>query len=326
MSGALQRQVGRAAKTVAALGAALTVLACAGTSPGASTASMSTDGGSGPAGGRPTIVVTTTILGAVVGDLVGDAAAVTVLMPRGVDPHDWDPSARDIEAVHRASLVVANGLGLEAGLDNALADAERAGVAVFRASDHITVRKQQDVNAGGGSVGAGAADDPHFWTDPVMMEGVVHALASRLREDLGLDLTTRTDDLVRRLAALDTRVRSMLEPIPVARRKLVTGHESMGYFADRYGFAIVGAVIPGLTSLGEPSPSELADLKARIAAEGVKVVFAEIGTPAAVTQAIAAEAGVRLVELPSHTLPADGSYFTYLEDIARPIADALAGP
>ncbi len=244
-------------------------------------------GGSGasPTPTGPSVVVTTPVLGAVVRDLVGDRAAVTVLMGNGVDPHDWSPSAKDIERVTNADLVVANGLGLEEGLERTLEEAEKAGVAVFDATDHISVREADE---------GGEADVA----------------------DLGADLDGR-------LADLDAEIRETLAVVPEASRKLVTGHESMGYFADRYGFSLVGTVIPGLSSQGEVSAGELAKLKAAIEAEGVPAIFVEIGTPTAVAEAIGRETGVAVVELPSHTIPADGSYFTFVREIAAGVADAL---
>ena len=115
---------------------ALAVAACTGT------------GASAPPAG-PSVVVTYSVLGAVVTDLVGDRADVTVLMGNGVDPHDWSPSAKDIERVMKADVVVANGLGLEEGLEKTLDEAEKAGVAVFHATDHITVREVGDAEPGG---------------------------------------------------------------------------------------------------------------------------------------------------------------------------------
>ena len=94
------------------------------------------------------IVVTTSVLGSVVRDLVGDRATVTVLMGNGVDPHDWSPSAQDIETVYAADLVVANGLGLEEGLHDALEEAEAKGIRVFEATDHIDVRELGEATTG----------------------------------------------------------------------------------------------------------------------------------------------------------------------------------
>jgi zinc/manganese transport system substrate-binding protein len=271
-------------------------------------------GGSPPPSG-PSVVVTYPVLGAVVTELVGDHAAVTVLMANGVDPHDWSPSAKDIERVMNADIVVANGLGLEEGLAKTLEEAEKAGVAVFRATDHIQVRElaEESDHAGG---------DPHFWVDPISMRDVVAALATELAA-AGIDVADRSADLQQRLVDLDAEARETLAVVPETGRKLVTGHESMGYFADRYGFQIVGTVIPGLSSQGEVSAGELAALKAQIEAEGVWAIFTEIGTPAAVVEAVGRETGVDVVELPSHTLPDDGSYFTFIRQIASDVAGAL---
>ena len=275
-------------------------------------------GGATPDLGIPSVVVTYPILGAVVADLVGDRAAVTILMGNGVDPHDWSPSAKDIERVEKADLVVANGLNLEEGLEKPLAEAEMRGVVVFRATDHVTVR-QSGAEAGNGHEAGG---DPHFWVDPLAMRDVVLALAPALGS-VGIDVADRAPALGTSLADLDAATRATLAVVPEARRLLVTGHESMGYFANRYGFRLVGAVVPGLTSQGEVAAGQLADLRAAIEAEGVTVIFTEIGTPAAVVEAIGRETGAAVVELPSHTLPANGSYATFIGQIATAIATAL---
>jgi zinc/manganese transport system substrate-binding protein len=272
-----------------------------------------------PGGGMPSVVVTTPVLGTVVEDLVGDRATVTVLMGNGVDPHDWSPSAKDIERVEKADLVVANGLGLEETLEKPLGEAEKRGVVVFRATDHVTVRERAPGEAGD----AGAAGrDPHFWVDPLAMRDVVLALAPVLGS-VGVDVADRAPVLATALVELDEETRASLSVIPEARRLLVTGHESMGYFADRYGFRLVGAVVPGLTSQGEVAAGELAALRAAIEDEGVTVIFAEIGTPSAVVEAIGRETGAAVVTLPSHTLPADGSYATFIGQIAAAVAAAL---
>jgi len=288
-------------------------------STGALLAAGCSAGGAPTQGGSRSVVVTYPILGAVVADLVGERAAVTVLMGNGVDPHDWSPSAKDIERVEKADLVVTNGLNLEEGLQKPLAEAEKRGVVVFRATDHVVVRQR---TAGETGDKGEAGGDPHFWVDPLAMRDVVLALVPALG-DVGIDVTDRAPALADRLVELDSTTRTTLAVVPQARRLLVTGHESMGYFADRYGFRLVGAVVPGLTSQGEVAAGQLADLRAAIEADGVTAIFTEIGTPSAVVEAIGRETGAVVVELPSHTLPADGSYATFIGQIAAAIATAL---
>jgi zinc/manganese transport system substrate-binding protein len=342
-----------------------------------------------------TVVVTHSVLGAVVSDLVGDAAEVVVLMPNGVDPHDWEASAKDIEAVNSAAVVVANGLDLEESLVDTLETAESDGATVFYASDHIDVRtigegevgeshsdedghedekaedehgheedkaedehgheedKAEDEHSEDehsedehsedehsedehsedehsedehsedehSDHGAGA-EDPHMWMDPLAMSDVVAALAPVLAE-AGVEVTDRVADVQADLEALDTEVDDTLSVIDDADRQLVSGHESLGYFADRYGFVLVGAVIPGLTSQAEASAGDLAELKETMEAAGVTTIFTEIGTPDSVVQAIADEAGAQVIELGTHTLPDDGTYRTFMLDIATLVADGL---
>ncbi|MEW6583844.1 MAG: metal ABC transporter substrate-binding protein, partial [Actinomycetota bacterium] len=272
-------------------------------------------------GGRPTILVTHAVLGSVVKDLAGDRADVTVLMPAGVDPHEWRPSAKDVEEVRDADLVVANGLHLEEGLEDALEQAEDDGVPVVEAAAAVEERRLGADDPAADEHGAGATD-PHFWTDPVQMSRVVDTLATEIRGRLGLDLTDRAAALRTRLTALDRDAARILAAVPEERRILVTGHESLGYFARRYGFRVVGTVIPGLSSQAQVSASALAELKRDIAAQHATVIFTEIGTPTPVVEAIADETGARVVELPSHTLPADGTYDGYIRELARRIADA----
>lgn len=275
---------------------------------------------------RPTVVVTHALLGALVTELAGDQIDARALIPNGMDPHEWEPSPRDIEALRHADLVVVNGAGLEAGLERPLEQARRAGACVFSAADHLTLRRAE--RHGGGAEGASSthhhgAFDPHLWTDPAAMKQVARALATEIRTALGRDLSDRLAALERRLDALDAEVRSLVASLPPERRALVTGHESLGYFADRYGFRLVGAVVPGLSTGAEASAAQLSSLKRLIQREHVKAVFTEVGTPPRVVEALSRECAVRAVPLDTHALPADGSYFTFLRRLAGTVVEAL---
>lgn len=302
---------------------------------------------------RPSVVVTYSILGAVVSEVVGDAADVKVLMPNGIDPHEWEPSAKDIEALTNADLIVSNGLDLEGNVMEAIEEAEGNGVAVFHATDHVEViefgagghdhaeeetHAEDEVVTAESVVGTEAkaedehsdehgdehADgDPHFWTSPVEMAAVVLSLGEAL-SDLGIDVGDRAAMAAERLTNLDQEVSKIVETIPADQRILITGHESLGYFAHQYEFEVVGAVIPSLSSEAEASAGELAELKAVIEAEGVTVIFTELGTSPDVVAALADDAGVDVVELSTHFLPEDGTYASFVLDLASTISGALA--
>lgn len=266
-------------------------------------------GAGDPTSERPSIVVTTSILGAVVRDVVGDAADVVVLIPNGTDPHDWEPSARAIETLNKADLVVANGLGLEEKMAEALAQAQADGVRVFSATEHI----EPQVSAG----------DPHFWTDPLAMVPVVDALGQTLA-DIGVDVGSRVERVITDLVDVDGVISTLLSSIPASSRVLVTGHESLDYFAHRYDFTLIGSIVPGLTSAADVTAANLADLKSAIAETGTRVIFTELGTPTDVAEALAKETGTRVVELATHLVPADGLYRSFLLNLASDITSALA--
>lgn len=271
------------------------------------------------------IVVTYSILGSIVKELVSDKATVTVSVPDGLDPHEWEPSAKDIEAINKADLVIENGLGLEGGMGKTLQTARNSGVKFFTASDYITVRH---VGYGEGIPSVDpdqivGAPDPHLWMDPIAIKSVVVGLSSVLLKDLNLDVGSQALDLENRLDSLNTEIADKVTAIPQEDRELVTGHESMGYFAQRYGFKLVGVIISSLSTQAGISAGDLAELKKAIEDNYVKAIFTELGTSPAVAKAIGEETGAQVVELNTHVLPSDGSYFTFLRNIASVIANAL---
>lgn len=294
------------------------------------------DGGdvtTGAAADAPVIVATTPVLGAIVRDAVGDSARVEVVMPNGSDPHEWRPSAKDVATLESADLVVENGLGLEQGLEEAIDRAREGGTPVFTATDHVDVRTVKDDDGGdhadeghgheGEDEGHGAGD-PHFWTDPAQARSVVAALPAAVKKATGADVAASAAAARKQLAALDAQAKAAFAAVPREDRRLVTGHESLGYLADRYGLALVGAVTPSLSSEGQVSASHLKELEDAMREAGVRVVFTETGTPNAVVDAIVAETGATVVQVGTEAMPDDGSYSTYIQDLTRRISSALA--
>ena len=199
--------------------------------------------------GRAHIVVTTNILGDVVQELVGDAAEVEVIMPPGSNPHDFAPSAQQAAAFRDADVVVVNGLGFEAGLVDTIDAAEEDGVEVVTATDAVDVLPLAEQAEG---------NDPHFFTDPVRMHAAAEHIASELARLVdGLDTPAfqgRVDAYVAALDELDADVEAILAVVPDDRRTLVTNHEVFGYLADRYGFEVLGAIVPGGPPWPNPAP------------------------------------------------------------------------
>ncbi|MFS0853400.1 zinc ABC transporter substrate-binding protein AztC [Microbacterium sp. 179-I 3D4 NHS] len=260
---------------------------------------------------RPTVVVTTNILGDVVGELVGGQVRVVTLMKPNADPHSFEISAQEAAVLRSADLLVSNGLGLEEGLQQHLDAASAADTPAFVAGDAIDVLDYREGDAAG-------TPDPHFWTDPGRMLDVVDALEPVLAEVEGVDraeLDRRVDAYRSELERLDDDMAEAFGSIPDARRALVTNHHVFGYLADRFDFDIVGAVIPGGTTLAAPSASDLADLVTAVETTGVPSIFAESSSPDRLVQALASEADVHVdvVELYTESLTdADGGAPDYL--------------
>ena len=278
-----------------------------------------------PSNSKKTIVVTTSVLGAIVKELVGDKCVVNVIIPNGLDIHEWEPSAKDTETLLNASLIVENSLGMEGGLSKTLNQARSSKVKIFTASKYISIQKVgtlEDVHSGDPDQKHGAAD-PHFMLDPEAVKEITKALANTIKGEFKIDLSSNAETLTTKLNTLNSSIQGQIASIPERNRKLVTGHQSLGYFAKAFGCKLVGAIIPSLTSQAEVSASELAVLKTLILQNKVKVLFTETGTPAKVAEALALESGVQCVEINTHLLPEDGSYFTMMKNLTATITGSL---
>nr|WP_174267582.1 zinc ABC transporter substrate-binding protein AztC [Nocardioides zeae] len=274
----------------------------------------------------PLIVVSTNILGDVVENVVGDQAEVLTLMRPDADPHSFEVSAQEAARMRSADLVVSNGLGLEEGLQQHLDAAVDDGVTAFVAGDEIEVLEYAEGDAAG-------APDPHFWTDPARVLDVLDALEPALAEVEGIDADRLADDVAAyraSVAGLETEMAEAFAAVPADRRALVTNHHVFGYLADRFDFDVVGAVIPGGTTLAAPSASDLSDLVEAVEDTGVPAVFAESSSPDRLVQALASEADVQVevVELYTESLTAaDGGapdYLTMMRVNTQRIASALS--
>ncbi len=225
-----------------------------------------------------------------------------VLMQPGVDPHSYIPTPADTAAVHDAHVVFANGLGLEAFLDDLLVNAG-GGAAVVRLGDGLSVRE-----APGDDHEHGEAD-PHVWLD---VRNVIHwvEMAAETLSDLQPSNAEAYRENAaaysRELDALDAWVVEQVATIPQARRTLVTNHPAFGTFADRYGLEQVGAVYP-IGPSAEPSAQEIAALEDTIRAYGVPAIFTESSVSPKLAQQVARDTGARLVPLYSGSLGGPGS-------------------
>lgn len=260
---------------------------------------------------RPQVVVTTNILGDVTREVVGDQAHVTVLMKPDADPHSFGLSAVQAAELENADLVVFNGLGLEENVLRHVAAAAESGVATFevaKAVEPLTFRKPAD----GGPAQEAGQPDPHFWTDPDRMRAAAGLIADEVVENVdGVDEKAIGRNAARydeQLAGLTDWMEKSFDRIPEEGRALVTNHHVFGYLADRFGFRVIGAVVPSGTTLASPSSSDLRSLTEAMREAGVRTVFADSSQPARLAEVLRTELGgrIRVVELYSESLTAKG--------------------
>jgi ABC-type Zn uptake system ZnuABC Zn-binding protein ZnuA len=259
-------------------------------------------------GRRLRVVATTSIVGDVIGQVGAKAIDLQTLMPLGVDPHTYEPTPRDIRSIAQADVVFLSGLGLEEALLPRLANAGGQ-AALVSLSEGVSPRSF------GGSGESGV--DPHVWQDPrnvIQWTENAAAALSRLDPAGETGYRQRAETYRTQLEQLDADIQAMVDTIPVDQRKLVTDHDDLGYFADRYGFTIVGAVIPAYSTSAEPSARDLSQLEDVVKKLGVKAVFVGVEANQALSSRVAQDTGVRLVPIYADSLsPADGPAPGYVQ-------------
>jgi ABC-type Zn uptake system ZnuABC Zn-binding protein ZnuA len=266
------------------------------------------------------VVATTVQIGALAKEVGGVNISLVTLLKPGVDPHSFEPTPSDLKSIKSADVILANGLGLDDFLESALKGAG-GGKQIVIVSEGVTVRRKEGQ----------AEPDPHIWQNPIsvkrMAENVAEAFAAR-------DATNGTLYRERAVAysaildETDRQIVAIIDSIPAANRKMVTDHDAFGYFIERYGLAFVGAVIPGVSTQGEPSAKEIAALTDLIKREGVRAIFAEGTVDPKVAREIAKDTGVKIVgDLYGDSLGAPGSGAETVHGMllanAKKIAEAL---
>ncbi|HEY3310241.1 MAG TPA: metal ABC transporter substrate-binding protein [Anaerolineales bacterium] len=272
------------------------------------------------AAGPVRVLAVETFLADIAQNVAGERLQVEALLPVGVDPHGYQPTPQDVIRLADSQLLITNGAGYEGWLAKTLDNAggQRR---LVQASDGLSGR----VPSSGELLDPDHASDPHFWMDP----NNVITYAANIRDALtALDpsgaaiYAQNTANYILRLKDLDSWIREQVSQIPPERRLLVTNHESLGYFADRYGFTITGTVIPSTSSEAAPSAQQMAALIDRIKQVHVKAIFLETGTNPQLATQIAQETGLQVITgLYTESLSsADGEAPTYIEMIKHDVA------
>jgi ABC-type Zn uptake system ZnuABC Zn-binding protein ZnuA/ABC-type Mn2+/Zn2+ transport system permease subunit len=245
-------------------------------------------GSSGSDGGQLKVVATTTQIGDFVREVGGNAVAVDQILQPNTDPHEYEPRPSDVAGAAEAKLVFANGDELDSWVDQIVSDSG-SDAEIVDLGAIVPERRP------GESSGAEASRyDPHWWHDPRNAEAAVAAIERHLA---AADPSQRREfernarAYLAKLRRLDVGIARCMDAVPPARRKLVTDHDAFGYFADRYGIEVVGAVIPSQTTQAQPSAKDLSELAKLIEREQVEAIFPESSLSPKVAEAIASQTG-----------------------------------
>ncbi|MDO5634250.1 MAG: metal ABC transporter substrate-binding protein [Micrococcus sp.] len=284
-------------------------------------------------------VATTTQLGSLLEQIAtcADVSVATVMGP-GDDPHDFAASSAQVAAMARSGLVFANGLGLEAGMSSALRNAEADGATVVELAEdldplpfgaHDAHHADHDDDHHGDASADGhdhGSLDPHVWMDVARMATAAELMGQHLaeaRDEPRLSECGRT--VAAEIRETDAQVREILDRIPDDARRLIVDHDAYGYFADAYGFQIVGIVAPGGSTDAAPSSQRLAELTQTLRDAQADALITSAASSVAEVQSLASEAAdVPLISLYEGGLGDPDSGAATYSDAMIANAEALA--
>lgn len=249
------------------------------------------------------VLAAETWLGDIARNVAGDRLHVDVLLPPGVDPHEFQPSPQDAIKIAQSQVLIVNGLDYETWLSGSLQDA---------GGQHIVV------TATAGLTPTGDPPDPHMWMDPLNVVRYVDNIRDALSQadPAGKSIyAANADAYIAKLKSLDASIKSDVAQLPAERRVLVTNHDALGYFARSYGFQVLGAVIPSVTNEASPSAQQMAALIDTVKRAHAPAIFLDVSENRNLAQQIASATGAQVVtDLYVETLSApDGPAPTYLD-------------
>lgn len=253
----------------------------------------------------PDVLTTSTILADITKNVAGDRLTVGSLVPIGVDPHSYQPTPQDTAKVSKSKVLVVNGAEYELFLESLLASADGEGT-LIEASTSLNLRSDAEHGT-----------DPHLWLDPnnviVYVENIRDGLIQFDPEGAEV-YQANASAYITQLGELDAWINGQIAKIPPPRRLLVTNHEAFGYFAERYGFTVVGTVIESFSSDASPSAQQMAALVDQINLYEAPAIFLDAADNPSLAQQVAAETNVKVVtDLHLESLTDGAPAGTYIE-------------
>jgi ABC-type Zn uptake system ZnuABC Zn-binding protein ZnuA len=263
------------------------------------------DAGGGGSDAPVTAVATTTQVADLVRNVGGARVSVDGILRPNSDPHEYEPRPSDATALTQADLVFRSGGDLDKWLDQIIDNAGGDARQVTLIDSVHTIEGPNET-------------DPHWWQNPrntILAVGAIRDALVKADPAGKRGYDRRAAAYVRKLQALDGAIARCVERVPADKRKIVTTHDALGYFADRYGVKVIGAVIPSLSTQAQASARDVDKLVNQIRSEGVEAIFPEASITQKLEEAIGREAGAKVgAKLYADTLGPEGSgAATYLQ-------------
>lgn len=266
----------------------------------------------------PELVASTSILADITRNIAGNRMEVVSLLPLGADPHEFQSTPADVQRIAESRAVIVNGLDYE-GFIPPLLESAGGEHRVITASQGLPLLDMD-----------GRTADPHMWLDPARAIGYVENIRDGLAAvdpEGAAAYNANAQAYIARLQELDSWISQQVETVPPERRLLVTNHEALGYFANHYGFSVVGTIIPSVSTAAGTSARELAAVIDQVRATGAPAIFTGSLENADLARQIADETGAVVVDdlyLESLTEgPPAATYIEMMRHNVQRIVDAL---
>jgi|LDZU01.1.fsa_nt_gi ABC-type Zn uptake system ZnuABC Zn-binding protein ZnuA len=282
------------------------------------------------------VVVVESFLADIVHNIAGERLEVETLMPSGLDPHSFEPTPKDVAKISDSDILFINGAGLEEWLEDIIENLPEDQL-IITASAGLESRIEAEEGHEEGEVVEEVDEhdheyDPHFWLNPLLVVKYVENIRDgliRIDPEGSALYTANAETYIQQLIELDQYIEEKITQIPVDRRLIVTNHESFGYFADRYGFTIVGTILKSVSSGASPSALQMAELVDQMRSSGASAIFMETGSNPELAEQLSNETGIKVVyDLYTHSISEEGgnapNYIELMKYNVEQIINALA--
>ncbi len=237
-----------------------------------------------------------------------DKVDVSLLVPTGIEPHDWEPTIKDVQKMQAADLLIINGIGFENWVEN-LAKAGYQGEIIDTSNGILTEENHHD------------SGDPHIWLNPVYAKIQVQNIANAFSNSDPQNqqyYQSNAAEYIKELDLLDQKIRNELSN---CKSDFVAFHDAFSYFADQYDLN-QHAIIPS-NAPHEVTAKTLEDIISKSKELDIKIIFNEDTADPRTSEIIADEIGGSVLVLSPLEVVSEGTYISKMTENLNNLKEAL---